>query len=225
MTSLLSCVEVEPSRPAVASVLWLHGLGASGHDFEPIVPLMGLPGARFVFPHAPELPVTINGGMIMPSWYDIKDLERREGREDEGDIRRSAALVEALLQREHDRGIPSDAIVLGGFSQGAAMTLHVGLRYSQPLAGLCVLSGYLLLESTFDREAHSAQRETPLLFGHGSFDPMLPAALGERARDTVSGWSNAAVDWKAYPMGHEVSRPQLDDLGAWLRARLPAAAR
>jgi phospholipase/carboxylesterase len=151
-------VEIEPRvQPQRGSVVWLHGLGADGHDFESIVPMLRRPDVRFVFPHAPSQPVTINGGFVMPAWYDILALDRRPDRESEPDIRRSTLLVEALLQREKDRGVPANRIVLAGFSQGAAMALHVGLRHAEALAGLVILSGYRVLPGRFEGRAQRGQ--------------------------------------------------------------------
>lgn len=220
MTEILPCVEIGPKGEPRGSVVWLHGLGANGHDFEPIVPMLRQPGLRFVFPHAPSMPVTLNGGFVMPSWYDILTLERTPDRESEPDIRRSAALVEALLERETQRGVPSERIVLAGFSQGAAMTLHVGLRHAQPLAGLLVLSGYRVLPSTFDAERSEANAKTPMLMCHGTLDPMLPIELGHEARDALrERMPQAAIEWHEFPIGHEVSPPEIEVVATWLAAR------
>ncbi|MCA9653516.1 MAG: alpha/beta hydrolase [Myxococcales bacterium] len=220
MTEILPCVEIEPEGEPLGSVVWLHGLGADGHDFEPIVPMLRQPRLRFVFPHAPSQPVTINGGWVMPAWYDILTLERSSDRESEADIRRSAKLVEALLQREKERGIPAERIVLAGFSQGAAMALHVGLRHRQTLAGLLILSGYRVLASTFDAERSEANQGTPILMAHGRLDPVLPVDLGHEARDFLrERMPEAEIEWHEFPIGHEVSPPEIEVVAAWLSRR------
>ena len=212
-------VVIEPASPARASVIWLHGLGADGHDFVPIVPELKLPpelAVRFVFPHAPLRPVTINGGMRMPAWYDISPDMRRQ---DESGIRESARTVEGFLQREIASGIPSDRIVLAGFSQGGAITLHTGLRYPQPLAGLLALSTYLPLPDAYATEARPERKDTPILMCHGQYDPMLPLQLGAWSRDVLKE-SGYAVDWREYPMQHQVCEEEIADIGAWLHERL-----
>ncbi|MEZ4448786.1 MAG: alpha/beta fold hydrolase [Nannocystaceae bacterium] len=223
---LLPCVEVQPrTPPATASIVWLHGLGADGHDFEPVAPLLGLPRARVVFPHAPAIPVTINNGWVMPAWYDIRSLDLdpgRGGREDPAQIRRSAARIADLLDRERARGIPSDRIVLAGFSQGAAMALHVGLRYPHRLAGIVALSGYMVLPEAVAAEQRPENQATPIFFGHGSHDDLVPLFLGRAAHDQIIALgAERPTDWRAYPIGHEVSPPEIEAIGAWLRGRLP----
>lgn len=225
MSQLLPCVEIDPELetvgPPTGAVVWLHGLGADGHDFEPIVPMLGLPRVRFVFPHAPSLPVTINGGFVMPAWYDIRALDRRPDREDASHIRESAVRIEALIRREIDRGIPPERIVLAGFSQGAAMAMHVGLRFPEPLAGLVVLSGYLVLADAILAERSEAARANPVLFGHGLRDDLVPHALGREAfRFVRTHATTDDVEWHEFPIGHEVSRPELDVVAAWLQRRL-----
>ncbi len=221
MPALLQCVEVGPRAGApTGAVLWLHGLGASGHDFEPVVPMLQQPGLRFVFPHAPQLPVTINGDMVMPAWYDIRTMERTPDRESPADIRASAELVEALLQREKDRGVPAERIVLAGFSQGAAMALHVGMRHAETLAGVMVLSGYQLLTDTFEAERSPANRATPMLFCHGQLDPMLPLDQGRAAHDAMrAAMPDATIEWHDFPIAHEVSVPEIEVVAAWLAQR------
>jgi len=221
MTEILPCVEIEPKgAKARGSVVWLHGLGASGHDFEPIVPMLQQPELRFVFPHAPQLPVTINGGYVMPSWYDILTLERQPDRESEPDIRRSAVLVEALIEREKERGVPAERIVLAGFSQGAAMALHVGLRHGETLAGLLILSGYRVIPDAYAAERSEANLRTPILICHGTEDPMLPIDLGAEARDFVRAqMPEAKTEWREFPIAHEVSVPEIEVVAAWLAER------
>ena len=202
---------------ARASVIWLHGLGADGHDFAPIVPQLRLPDAlavRFVFPHAPRRAVSINQGLEMRAWYDIRTLGAGLV-EDMAGIAESTALVEGFLQRESELGIAQRHIVLAGFSQGGAMALHAGLRTASGLGGIMGLSTYLPLSEKLAAEAGAANRGTPILLCHGRLDTVLPFQLGELARDSLRGLGYA-VQWQAYPMGHEVSAAEIDDIGAWL---------
>ena len=220
MTELLPCVEVDPADPRSgepAVVVWLHGLGASGHDFEVIVPHLQIPWARFVFPHAPQRPVTINGGMVMRSWYDITHLGG--GGQNEDHIAESRASVEALIARERQT-VSSERCVLAGFSQGGAMALHVGLRYSERLAGLMILSSYEMFPERRE-ERLEVNRSTPILFGHGAYDPLVPLERGRAAFEGVRSDERDAR-WLQYPMAHEVCPPQIDDIAGWLRERLPA---
>lgn len=218
----LATVLVPPRADHSATVVWLHGLGASGHDFEPVVPLMKRPDIRWVFPHAPEQPVTINGGYVMPSWYDIKTLARGPGREDEGDIEVSAGRIRALLDTEVERlGGRSERLVLLGFSQGAAMSLHVGLRYPKTLGGIGCLSGYLVVPHRLDAERSEQNRETSLFFGHGTRDPVVPVAGGRaaHARLTELGYT---ASWEDWPMQHEVCIEELEAIRDWLGRVVPA---
>ncbi|MDP2310952.1 MAG: carboxylesterase [Pseudomonadota bacterium] len=216
---LLDCVEIGPRGPATASVVWMHGLGASGHDFEPIVPPLGLPHVRFVFPHAPARPVTINGGMVMPSWYDIRHLDFvRDGREDEAQIKHSTGQIEALLAREVSRGVPASRIVVAGFSQGGAIALHVGHRHAERLAGIMCLSSYLVRPTAL-AEGHPANADTPMLFQHGRFDDVVPIRAG-RASYEAFVRPGRDVRWNDYPMAHEVCPAQVADIGRWLHERI-----
>jgi len=220
-TELLRAVEIEPKGAARAAVIWLHGLGADGHDFEPIVPYLEIPeslAVRFVFPHAPRRGVSINMGMIMPAWYDIRELGLRHD-EDEKGIRQSSAQVVDLIARENARGVPSEKIVLAGFSQGGAIALHQGLRHPEKLAGILALSTYLVLEKALDAEIAEANRSTPIFVAHGQLDPMVPFRAGEITTERL-GALGYAVEWHAYPIGHEVSPDEIRDVGAWLAARL-----
>ncbi|MBM4219359.1 MAG: carboxylesterase [Gammaproteobacteria bacterium] len=209
-----------PAAPVSASVIWLHGLGADGHDFVPIVPELKLPpspGVRFVFPHAAIRPVTLNMGMRMRAWYDIKTLTA-EGRTDEAGLRESIARVGALIAAERTFGIASERIVIAGFSQGGATALHAALRHPEPLAGVLALSCYLPLQAALAAELADANQAMPILMCHGQQDPVLPIALGRAARD----WLRAAgyrVEWKEYPMQHQVCLPEIQDIAAWLRTR------
>jgi phospholipase/carboxylesterase len=224
---LLSCVEIEPESPAERSVIWLHGLGADGRDFEPIVPYLGLDPAlavRFVFPHAPRIPVTLNMGMVMPAWYDIRTPDLQRDLDLDG-LRRSAEAVRRLLEREAARGVPPGRVVLAGFSQGAAVALYLGLRYPETLAGILALSTYLAGEETLDTEASEANRATPIFQAHGTFDPMVPMERGRAAHDrlTALGYDTR---WRTYPMEHQVNAEEIDDVGRWLGevfARVPRA--
>lgn len=217
--SRLACVDIEPRGPATASVVWMHGLGASGHDFEPIVPQLGLPHVRFVFPHATERAVTINGGMVMPSWYDIRHLDFvRADREDEAQIHDATAQIEALIAREVGRGVPTSRIVVAGFSQGAALALHVGHRHAERLAGVVCLSGYLVRPAAL-HEGHPANADTPMIFHHGRFDDVVPPLAGRAAFEAFAR-DGRDVRWKDYSMGHEVCPQQVADIGRWLHERI-----
>ena len=211
-------VEVETGRAPTASVIWLHGLGADGHDFEPIVPELVAPGERalrFLFPHAPVRPVTLNGGYAMRAWYDIVAIDRRTA-EDEGGIRASRGLIDALIARENARGIASERIVLAGFSQGGAMALFAGTRYPQRLAGIIGLSCYLVLAGQFAAERVAANQATPIFLAHGSEDAIVAPVLGEQARRTLLA-SGYDVEWHSYSMPHSVCPQEVADIAAWLR--------
>ena len=217
-------VVLAPAAPAAASVIWLHGLGADGHDFVPMVPELKLPAepaVRFVFPHAPVRPVTLNNGMRMRAWYDLKTLTS-EGRADEAGIRDSAKRLAELIARERAAGIEASRIVVAGFSQGGAIALHAGLRHAEPLAGILALSSYLPLAATLPAERSEANRATPILMCHGLYDPVLPHALGVVARDALRA-QGYSVDWKEYPMQHQVCLPEIQDIAGWLRERVGKA--
>jgi phospholipase/carboxylesterase len=215
-------VEVQTGQgEPLGSVIWLHGLGADGHDFEPIVPELRLPSElplRFVFPHAAVRPVTINNGMSMRAWYDILSLDR-DGPADDAGVRESAKVVEQLIAREQDRGIASDKIVVAGFSQGGAVALHVALRSRQKLAGLMALSSYLPMSHAFEEEvvhsAGSGHTDLPIFMAHGSLDPLLPMALGRDSADLLlkHGFN---VEWHDYKMAHSVCAEEIDDIRHWL---------
>ena len=212
----LSCIEIEPKSPANAAVIWLHGLGASGHDFAPIVPELNLPedlAVRFIFPHAPAIPVTINGGMVMPAWYDILSLDI-DRKIDERQILQSAAAVTDLIDREIERGIDSRRIILAGFSQGGAVAYQTALSYPAPLAGLMTMSTYFATESTI--AINSANQALPVFVSHGTQDPVVPAILGQRAIESLQDKGLEPV-YKTYPMQHEVCWPQIQDISRWLQ--------
>jgi len=214
-------VEVETGANPTGAVIWLHGLGADGHDFEPIVPELvraGERALRFVFPHAPIRPVTLNGGFAMRAWYDIVSLERR-GPEDEAGIRASQATVEALIRRENARGIATSRIVLAGFSQGGSVALFAGTRYAEKLAGIMGLSCYLLLAGQLAAERSSANQATPIFLAHGLEDPIVAPLLGEQARTALAA-AGYSVEWHSYPMPHSVCPQEVADIAQWLRRLL-----
>jgi phospholipase/carboxylesterase len=210
-------VTLTPSSAANASVIWLHGLGADGHDFVPIVGELPLPqslAARFIFPHARARPVTINNGYVMRAWYDITGLSRGNP-EDAAGIRESENVVRGLIESEIAAGIAANRIVIAGFSQGGAIALQSALRYPQRLGGLLALSTYLPLANSLAAEATPANRDLPILMCHGARDPVVPLALGSDARDVLTkvGYH---VDWRTYPMEHQVCMEEIADIGAWL---------
>lgn len=218
MSKYLDAVIVEhnPANKAInRAVIWLHGLGASGHDFEPVVPQLGLDAdmaVRFIFPHAPNRPVTINGGMVMPAWYDILEMSL-ERKVDVNQIEESAQQIEDLIAREVERGVKPEHIVIAGFSQGGAVAYHVALGYPERLAGLMTLSTYL---ATNDNISYSdANKDMPILIEHGTHDPVVPAILGEQAKQLLSekGYN---VAYHTYPMAHQVCMPQIQNIGKWL---------
>ncbi|WP_194756073.1 alpha/beta hydrolase [Aliidiomarina indica] len=213
--NVLPCVEVEPQEQANAAVIWLHGLGADGHDFEPIVPHIQLPQgvhARFVFPHAPKIPVTINGGMTMPAWYDILEMSIARS-VDEAQLRQSARHALALVEREIERGIAPERIVLAGFSQGGAVAYEAALTCPHQLAGVMCLSTYLATHESI--ESNGVNKETPFLIQHGTQDPVVPVQLGAHARDWLQK-NDYRVTYQTYPMAHQVCGPQINDVSAWL---------
>ena len=219
---MLDCIETTTRPDPRYAIIWLHGLGADGNDFAPIVPELvrpHWPGVRFVFPHAPVMPVTINGGMRMRAWYDILGLDFTQRREDEAGVRRSIGQVEALIEREVQRGIPAERIVLAGFSQGGAITLGAGLRRSQPLLGLIALSTYLPLAEATALESTAIGRAIPVFMAHGQHDPVVPHPAGARSADLLNQLG-VPVEWHDYPMQHAVCAEEIADLGHWLEARL-----
>jgi phospholipase/carboxylesterase len=220
MMKTLPFVELDTGPDPLGTVIWMHGLGADGWDFVPIVRELGLPEdlpLRFVFPHADTRPVTINNGATMRAWYDIvmMDLGRKA---DERGIRASHSQVEALIAHEKARGVPPGRIVLAGFSQGGVMALHAGLRHAEPLAGIMALSTYLALEESLATEASAANRTTPILMVHGTQDPVIPLALAETSRKALVA-RGYRVEWHAYPMQHSVCPEEVEAIGEWLKAR------
>ena len=217
----LQTVEVTTGPEPTAAVIWLHGLGADGYDFEPLVPQLSWPGApaiRFVFPHAPTRPVTVNGGMKMRAWYDIVSLTSGRDHDQKG-IAESVNQAAALISRERHRGIAAERIIIAGFSQGGAIALQLALRYPERLAGLIALSTYLLLEHRLEHDANEINRDIPVFVGHGTLDPMVPCQLGVAAARRLQQMGHP-VDWHSYPMPHAVCPEEIADLTGWLRDRL-----
>ena len=214
--SPLETLELDPKQTATAVVIWMHGLGADASDFYSVVPELGLPdtlAVRFVFPNAPKIPVTINMGMIMRAWYDVTGFERRD--QDEPRIRQSATWIDEVVADEVARGVPHERIVLAGFSQGGAMALFAGVRSTAPLAGLICLSGYLPLHEELESVAREGRSLPPVFQAHGTDDPVVPYTTGVRSRDLLTG-AGVDVDWREYPMGHQVCLEEMRDIGAWL---------
>ena len=216
-TELLPCVELGPEQ-ADYSIIWLHGLGANGHDFEPIVPELQLPAAaniRFIFPHAPQQPVSINSGMVMPAWYDIASPDFAQ-QEDETGIRQSQGHIDTLIERENVRGIATENIIIAGFSQGGAIALQTSLRYPQRLAGVMALSSYLPLVQSLREEASKPNQDLPIFMGHGSHDPIVPLTLGEDSRHYLEQFGYS-LEWNTYYMEHSVCPEEIDDISRWLK--------
>ena len=221
----LPSIERETAAKPRFSIIWLHGLGADGNDFAPIVPELvdpAWPALRFVFPHAPVRPVTINNGMSMRAWYDITGFDLTS-RQDEAGIRASIAETEALIAREHERGVPSERIFLAGFSQGGAIALSAGLRRVQPLAGIVALSTYLPMAPQAAQFLQHAALSQPVFMAHGSADPVVPPRAGEHSAQVLRSLG-FALEWHAYPMAHSVCAEEIRDLGDWLTQRFAAAA-
>jgi len=214
-------VVLTPATPPVAAVIWLHGLGADGFDFVPIVDELRLPATlpvRFIFPHAAPRPVTINNGYVMRAWYDIKGFGPERAEDDVG-VRESEGVVKKYIEQEIARGIPASKIVIAGFSQGGAIALQTALRYQQRLAGVMALSTYLPLRATLAAEAADANRDVPILMCHGVRDPVVPAQMGEASRDVLQRLGYR-VEWHTYPMEHSVCMEEVADISQWLQARL-----
>ena len=215
-TKLLERIEIETAPSPSAAVIWMHGLGADGNDFKPIVPELALPaslGVRFIFPHAPVRPVTLNNGMAMRAWYDI--LELGGGKEDGEGLRASQFAVEALIAREESRGVAAGRIVLAGFSQGGAIAFQAGLRHPRRLAGIMALSTYLPLAGTLEAERHAANRDLPIFMAHGSADPMISIGRAGQSRKMLEALGYP-VEWHEYPMPHSVCPEEIADISGWL---------
>lgn len=216
-----AAVILEPQVPATASVVWLHGLGADGYDFVPIVEELALPHSlptRFVFPHAGHRPVTINNGFVMRAWYDIRGFGATSA-EDEAGIRQADGIVRSFVEAESTAGIPSRRVILAGFSQGGAMALHTGLRYPHALGGILALSSYLPLRESLRAEASTANRSTAILMCHGNRDQVVPEMAGKLSRDLLTSLGYS-VQWKSYAMEHQVCMEEVSDIAAWLKDRL-----
>lgn len=215
---LLPCIEIETAPNPNAAIIWLHGLGADGNDFVPIVPeldLNGCPGIRFLFPSAPSMPITVNGGYVMPAWYDIVGRSLVD-REDATGILKSAAMIHKLIEQEANRGIAYENIVLAGFSQGCAMVLQVGLRFPKKLAGIIALSGYLPLATTLAIERNTANQDTPIFMAHGEYDSVVPLERAQASCEMLEKLGYL-VNWNAYPMEHSVDQEELLDISRFLQ--------
>ena len=218
---MLETIERLTAPNPTHSVIVLHGLGADGNDFAPIVSQLvqaDWPPLRFVFPHAPVRPITVNNGMPMRAWYDIAGFDLSQ-RQDEAGVRASIAQVEQLLEREAQRGVPAGRVILAGFSQGGAVALAAGLRHAQPLAGVVALSTYLPIAEIIAAERQTANSAMPIFMAHGTFDPVVPLRLGEISRELLRGFGHP-LEWHAYPMGHQVCPQEIHDLADWLTQRL-----
>lgn len=224
MAPLLECLELQTRADPVFAVIWMHGLGADGSDFVPVVPHLGLEGApavRFVFPNAPEIPVTCNGGYVMPAWYDIITLDSTTRTVDRAGIVHSREAIRRLIEREKQRGVPCERIFLAGFSQGGAIAYATALTHGARLAGVVALSTYLPTPDLLESEGTAANAGLPIFAAHGTEDDVVGLGLGSRARDLVSGRGHP-VEWREYPMPHSVCLEEIVDIGAWLRQRMAA---
>jgi phospholipase/carboxylesterase len=224
MNTLLEAIEIETAPNPSAAVIWMHGLGADGNDFAPMVPelrIANAPAIRFIFPHAPMMPVTINNGYVMRAWYDVSfgDLEGKTKQADEKGVRASQAAIEQLIAREVSRGIATEKIVVAGFSQGGAIALQTGLRHTNKLAGIMALSTYLPLAHTLAAEAAPANRSIPVFYAHGTHDAVIPMALAKTSRDVLAA-GGYPVEWHEYPMQHSVCIEEVGDIGNWLSRAL-----
>ena len=218
----LSYIEVETAAKIDASIIWLHGLGADGHDFEPIIPQLRLPDTaaiRFIFPHPPSIPVTINDGMVMPAWYDIVDMSMDQ-HIDQDQIMQAAEWIKELIKQETDRGIESQRIIIAGFSQGGAVAYEVALTYPEPLAGLMALSTYLHAHEHLSEEVSFASIDVPIFMAHGRADPMIPIARAVTSREAMAAL-NYQIQWHEYAMGHQVCPEEIADIAAWLNSIYP----
>ena len=220
MADLLDAIEIETGTNPTATIIWMHGLGADGNDFAPVVPelgLGGLPATRFIFPHAPMMPVTINNGYVMRAWYDVipGDLEGQSRKTDEKGLRASQAAIDKLIAHENRRGMKTRKIVLAGFSQGGVMALQTGLRCHERIAGIMALSAYLPLAERLPAEASTANKDVPIFFAHGTYDPLIPIAVATASRDKLIELGYR-VEWHEYAMQHSVCAEEIQDIGVWL---------
>jgi len=225
LDELLPAIEVETAAMPRFSVIWMHGLGADGSDFEAVVPELGLargPGVRFVFPHAPQMPVTCNGGYVMPAWYDIVSLDSSSRSVDEDGILRSRQAIRRLIERENQRGVPCSRVFLAGFSQGGAVAYTTALTHAEPLAGVIALSTYIPTPQLLEDEATAANQALPVFAAHGTEDEVVSPELGIRARDFLMRHGHR-VEWHEYLMTHSVCLEEVQEIGRWLRDRMPAS--
>jgi phospholipase/carboxylesterase len=224
MDPLLPAIEIATATVPRFSVIWMHGLGADGSDFEPVVPELGLddsPGIRFIFPHAPAIPVTCNGGYVMPAWYDIISLDSTSRTVDESGIVRSRQAIRDLMTRENQRGVPCSRVFLAGFSQGGAIAYTTALTHAEPLAGVIALSTYIPSQKLIADEAAGANQALPIFAAHGSEDDVVSIALGLRARDFLMARGHR-VDWHDYPMPHSICIEEIQAVGQWLKDAMTA---
>ncbi len=222
MNDFLPAIEIETAAMPRYSVIWMHGLGADGSDFEPVVPELGLdrgPGVRFVFPHAPQIPVTCNGGYVMPAWYDIVSLDANTREVDEAGVIASRQAIRRLIERENQRGVPCARIFVAGFSQGGAVAYTTALTHAESLAGVIALSTYIPTPMLLETEATAANRAVPIFAAHGSDDDVVAPELGIRARDFLLR-HGYGVEWHEYPMAHSVCLEEVQEIGRWLRDRM-----
>lgn len=213
--SNLETIIIETSQPIQQSVIWLHGLGADGHDFAPIVPELNIPNTRFIFPHAPHQPITMNNGYEMRAWYDLYGLTLQT-KQDEAGMRAMQQEIESLIEAEQAQGIPANKIVLAGFSQGGAMAFFTGLRYSKKLAGILALSTYVSLKEKLADEAHQANKDTPIFMAHGSFDSIITLDTCLVSRQLLEDL-DYQVEWHEYPMPHSVCTEEIEDIARFLK--------
>ena len=221
MNDLLAAIELQTAETVQFSVIWLHGLGADGSDFEPVVPELGLgdaPGVRFIFPHAPDMPVTCNGGYVMPAWYDIISLDSTSRKVDDAGVRRSVLAIRRLIEREHQRGVPSSHLFLAGFSQGGAIAYMTALTHDEPLAGVIALSTYIPNPALLEQEATACNKALPIFAAHGSDDEVVSPELGLKARDLLLSRGHP-IEWHEYPMPHSVCLEEVHEIGRWLKKR------
>lgn len=224
--SFIDAIEIQTGGDPEFTVIWLHGLGADGRDFEPVVPYLGLDSARavrFIFPNAPQIPVTCNGGYVMPAWYDIISLSSDSREIDEAGLAASSDVIRSLITTEASRGIPSERVFIAGFSQGGAVAYLTGLSHGQPLAGILALSTYMPSPAQIKTAMTVAGKQTPLFVAHGLYDEVVSLGLGEIARDTLESMG-CRFEWHTYPMGHEVCVPEIQAIGEWLNRRMAVLA-
>lgn len=218
---VLQAITLDPATTPDACIIWLHGLGADGHDFADITPALGLDHShaiKFIFPHAPSQPVTLNSGYVMPAWYDIVDIDF-DAPEDELGVRRAQAQINALIEENIQAGIPSHRIILMGFSQGGALAIHTGARFHQPLGGVGILSGYVPLHTLFEKEVHSANQDIAIFMAHGLVDEIVPLPMAEQSLACLQK-AGFKPDWHTYPMTHGVCPQELQDIGKWINHQL-----